>query len=313
MKGVEIVEDQAYFSGSTAELQRALEAGALDRCGSLVIERSLIELPAQIGRLKRLRELVLETDTVQTIDPGLFACTGLVRLVISSNQIKALPAGGWARMKSLERLELTDSNALRALPDDIGDAPKLGGEFDLTLLTKLEPLPASFTRLTAVTMLCLPPGLLAPDPIAGLTGLRELRVRAVDRLPADIGALAELRMLDASESPVSVLPEIGGCRSMHTLGLGRTNISELPDSLTELAALRDLDLAETPLRVLPADIGRMQLRRIRLQGTQITSLPESLATAASDLRIHLPRAHRAAIEASSEPVLRALGHRFTFE
>lgn len=314
MKGVEIVEDQAYFSGSTAELQRALEAGALDRCGSLVIERKLTDLPAEIGRLKRLRELVLETDTLQTIHPGLFECRGLVKLVVLSNQIKALPAGGWARMAALERLDISTSNALRALPDDLGDAPRLGGELDLTLQTKLGPLPASFARLAAVTLVCLPPGLLAPDPIAGMKSLRELRVRGVDHLPEDIGALAELRLLDASECPLTHLPaSIGGATAMHTLLLGRTALTTLPDSLVELTALRELDLTETPLEALPEQIGRMQLRRIRLQNTAITRLPDSLTAPADDLRIHLPRAHRDAIEASSAPVLRALGHRVTFE
>ena len=51
MKGVEIVADQAYFRGSTAELQRALLGGALDRCGSLVVEGKLTAVPAEIGRL----------------------------------------------------------------------------------------------------------------------------------------------------------------------------------------------------------------------------------------------------------------------
>ena len=314
MNGVEIVEDQAYFSGSTAELQRALEARALDRCGSLVIERKLTALPLEIGRLKRLRELILETDTLQTIDPGIFECRGLVKLVILSNQLKALPAGGWARMAALERLDLTTSNALRALPDDLGDAPRLGGELDLSLQTKLAPLPASFARLAAVTLVHLPPGLFAPDPIAGMKMLRELRVRGVDRLPDDLGALAELRFLDASECPITRLPDsIGGATAMHTLHLGRTALTSLPDSLTALTALRDLDLTETPLEALPEGIGRMQLRRIRLQDTAITRLPDSLATPPDDLRIHLPRAHRDAIEASSAPVLRALGHRVTFE
>jgi len=314
MKGVEIVADQAYFRGSTAELQRALLGGELDRCGSLVVEGKLTAVPAEIGRLKRLREFILDTDTLQTIDAALFQCVALVKLVVLSNQIKALPAGGWGRLVALEKLDLTTSVALRELPEDLGAAPRLGGDVDLTALTKLGVLPPSFGRLAHMTLLHLPPGLAAPEPIAGMTGLRELRLRGVSRLPDDIGALQELRLLDVDGCPITELPpSIGGASVLRTLILARTQLTTLPDSLTELSALRDLDLAQTPLQALPEAIGRVPLQRLRLQDSQITRLPESLASPAGDLRIHLPREHRAAIEASSRAVLAALGHRFTFE
>ena len=314
MKGVEIVEDQAYFSGTTAELQEALTRGVLDRCGSLVVERKLIALPPEIGRLKRLRELILDTDTVQTIDPGLFQCAGLVKLVVLSNQLKLLPAGGWAKLKSLEQLVLTTSNALRELPADIGDAPRLGGDLDLRAQTKLAPLPASFGRLAGVTLLRLPPGVHPPDPIAGMRGLRELGLRGIDTLPADLGALAELRFLDLSECPITALPDdLGNAKLMHTLTLARTKLTRLPESIGDLSALRELDLSETPLETLPESIGRAPLQRLRLQQTAITRLPDSLATPAGDLRIFLPREHRAAIEASSPAVINALGSRARFE
>jgi len=314
MKGVEIVGDQAYFSSSTAELQRVLLDGALDRCGSLVVEGKLTAVPAEIGRLKRLRELILDTDTLQTIDAGLFDCVGLAKLVVLSNQVKALPAGGWGRMAALEKLDLTTSVALRELPEDIGEAPRLGGDLELSALSKLAPLPPSFARLARVTLLHLPPGMAAPDPIAGMAGLRELRLRGVTQLPADIGALADLRLLDVEGCAITELPgSIGGASLLRTLNLARTQLTTLPDSLTELSALRELDLTQTPLQALPEAIGRVPLQRIRLQGTAITRLPESLATPAGDLRIHLPREHRAALEASSRAVLAALGHRYTFE
>lgn len=314
MKGVEIVADQAYFRGSTAELQRALTGGALDRCGSLVVEGKLNAVPPEIGRLKRLRELILDTDTLQTIDAGLFGCVGLVKLVVLSNQIKQLPAGGWARLVALEQLDLSTSNALRELPADLGEAPRLGGDLDLSAQTKLGPLPPSFARLARVTLLRLPPGLPAPDSIAGMSGLRELQLRAVSRLPDDLGALKDLRLLDADGCPITELPaSIGGASLLRALALGHTKLTALPDSLTELRALRDLDLAHTPLERLPEAIGQVPLTRLRLQNTPITRLPDSLATPAGDLRIYLPREQRAAIEASSAAVLRALDRRAVFE
>ena len=314
MKGFEIVEGQGYFTGSTAELQKLLTEGKLDRCGSLVVEGKLTTVPPEIGRLTRLQELVLDTDTVQSIDAGIFGCAGLGRLVVLSNQLKELPSGGWARLGALEHLVLTGARALRGLPEDIGAATKIGGEFDLTPLTKLGPLPRSFGTLARVTLLRLPPGVVAPDPIAGMTGLRELELRAVDRLPEGLGALKDLRLIEASECPIAAVPaSIGGASALRSLGLGRTLVTALPDSVCELMALQELDLQETPLAALPEGIGRVPLTRLRLQRTRITRLPESLATPAGDLRIFLPRDQRAAIEASSAGVLAALGKRAVFE
>jgi Leucine-rich repeat (LRR) protein len=206
MHGIELVGDQAYFSGSQADLARALEGGALDRCGSLVIEGKLPALPPDIGRLRRLRELVIDSDTVATIDPGLFACVALVRLVIGSNQLTALPAGGWRRLAALERLELGGSRALRALPDDLGDAPRLGGPFDLGEHRKLTALPPSFGRLAHVTVLVLPPGDAAPDPIAGMLALHTLELHGVRALPADLGALPRLERLRVHDTEIAALP-----------------------------------------------------------------------------------------------------------
>ena len=314
MKGFEVVEGQAYFTGSTAELQKLLAAGALDECRSLVVEGKLIALPPEIGRLTGLRELILDTDTLQSIDAAIFACTGLVRLVVLSNQIKELPAGRWGKLAELEHLELTTSRALRGLPEDLGEASRIGGDFDFSLQTKLTALPGSFARLSRVTLLRLPPGVSAPVSIAGMTGLRELRVRRVEALPEDIGALQDLRLLDASECGITRVPgSIGGARALRSLNLGRTQVTELPDSVCELMALRDLDVKESPLAALPEAIGTVPLTRIRLQNTLITRLPASLATPAGDLRIFLPRDQRAAIEASSAEVLAALGDRYCFE
>lgn len=171
-----------------------------------------------------------------------------------------LPAGGWDKMAALEQLIVTTSRALRELPDDLGEARQLGGEFDLTPLTKLTALPRTFGRLARVTILRLPHGVAAPPEIAGMTGLRELRVRKVAALPEDIGALQELRLLDASETAITRLPaSIGGAASLRTLGLSRTELTELPDSVCELAGLRDLDLIQTPIVGLPEAIGRLGL------------------------------------------------------
>lgn len=314
MKGIEIVEDQAFFSGSTADLKRAIADGALDGCRALTVEGKLTAVPPEIRRLTGLRELILDTDTLQTIDPAIFECTALVKLVALSNQLKELPAGGWGRLAKLEQLELTASKALRGLPEDLGDASALGGEFDLTPQSKLKALPASFGRLAGVTVLRLPVGVPAPDPIGGMTGLRRLTLRGVDRLPADIGALPQLEALDASQCPLTSVPDsLGDAPALRSLGLAQTQLRALPEQLSRATRLADLDLSGTPITALPEAIGALPLTRLRLQRSAIARLPASLATPAGDLRIYLPSEQRATLEASSADVLAALGRRVSFE
>lgn len=210
MKGIELVEDQAYFTGSTADLSRALASGALDACGSLVVEGKLTALPAEIGRLRGLRELVLTTDTLQTIDAALFDCRALVRLLVRSNQLKALPAGGWGRLAALESLELTASKALQGLPDDLGALPRL------------ETLDARDCPLTAL-----------PAAIGDAAALRSLALcgTRLTALPDSLTRLARLEHLDLSRTPLAALPEAIGELPLTLLRLQQTAITRLPASL----------------------------------------------------------------------------------
>jgi hypothetical protein len=60
-----------------------------------VVEGKLTTVPPEIGRLTRLQELVLDSDTVQSIDAGIFGCAGLGAAGgAESNQLKELPSGG---------------------------------------------------------------------------------------------------------------------------------------------------------------------------------------------------------------------------
>lgn len=190
MRGIEIVGDQAYFTGSAAELARAIAGGALDACGALVVEGKLNALPAELARLRRLRSLVVDTDTLQTIDPALFECRALVRLSLRSNQLRALPAAGWGQLAALEALELRDC-PIAALPPAIGEAAALRS---LVLAgTRLGALPDSLTRLTRLDSLDLSgtPLTALPDAIGGLPlTLLRLQSTRLTRLPASLAVAA---------------------------------------------------------------------------------------------------------------------------
>jgi Leucine-rich repeat (LRR) protein len=85
-------------------------------------------------------------------------------------------------------------------------------------------------------------------------------------LPPEIGrlgALIELRALDAG---LSSLPPLDGLASLRELHLRRNRFTELPESVRSLRALRLLDLRSNRLRALPGwivdlpDLQKLDLR-----------------------------------------------------
>jgi Leucine-rich repeat (LRR) protein len=76
-------------------------------------------------------------------------------------------------------------------------------------------------------------------------------------LPPEIGrlgALIELRALDAG---LSSLPPLDGLASLRELHLRRNRFTELPESVRALRSLRLLDLRSNRLRELPGWIGEL--------------------------------------------------------
>lgn len=101
----------------------------------------------------------------------------------------------------------------------------------------------------------------------------------VERLPASLGALTELRALDAHGLDLAALPpEIGELRSLRELRIYRNRLSELPPSIGDLASLETLALHENDIAWLPESMEALaRLQNFYLGENPIDALPLWLA------------------------------------
>ncbi|MBI2391536.1 MAG: leucine-rich repeat domain-containing protein [Deltaproteobacteria bacterium] len=316
MKGIELFEDEgtAEVEGTDADLAKALGDGALDEIENLVLGGRLTAVPSAITRLKRLKRLDVTSGKIKSLPAETFELATLETLGLSESKIATLPAGGWGRLVELRDLQLTTD--VTALPDDLGDAPLLGGPFDLAPMRKLATLPESFGRLAHVTELRLPPKAKSlPSSIAGMSALTMLDVseRAIAALPDDLGRLPALAVVRAVSARLKALPEsLGDCASLTELHLGGNQLTAIPDSLGRAPKLQVLDVSGNPLGAVPESLAAAPaLRKLGLHDTRVTTLPPAFARTALT-KLTLPAANEAALRASSGEVLQALGDRVVF-
>ena len=120
--------------------------------------------------------------------------------------------------------------------------------------------------------------------VAGVSSLAEitslvLTTGTAFELPAEIGGLSNLQILDLGGTRISSLPaEIGGLSNLRSLYLSNTSISSLPAEIGGLSNLQILDLGRTSISSLPAEIGGLSnLQILDLRSTRISSLPTELS------------------------------------
>lgn len=203
---------------------------------------------APIGRLKNLRELVID-DNPQATDEALAALRPLeslqrfhMRSVPTVTTISFLSA-----CRGLRAVDVTDSSKLVSLEG-------LEGKTDL-----------EFLRVVGS-------GLGDLKPLAGLTGLEDLQIARTKI--ADLSPLREarkLRRLDAGSTRVSDLRPLAGLTNLEQISLMRTPVSDLAP-LRNLTALRSLGLERTQVVDLAPLAGLPHLETLVLEQTEVRDL-----------------------------------------
>lgn len=211
--------------------------------------------PAELGRLRHLRVLVMSENEITELPAAIADLSTLERLDLSGNRLAKLPAE-FASLRLLRHLNLS-RNALHRLPAGLG------------ALSRLEELCLHRNRLERL-----------PEEVAGLVALQELYLQdnALRGLPSSLGSLLELKRLSVSGNVISELPKaLGHATSLVALGLGKNRLRCLPETLGLLQALDNLNLSSNLLTMLPASLVDLRrLRRINLGLNPLGSLPPDL-------------------------------------
>ncbi|KAF8036639.1 hypothetical protein BT93_C2384 [Corymbia citriodora subsp. variegata] len=222
-------------------------------------------LPIELGRMKALKELLIDGTSVQEIPVSMgymkkleiFSASNCLELshlpdsvrgltvlsVLSLGKAKItqIPASV-EKLVKLRILSLKDCRWIGRLPDSICNLGNSLEELDITG-TGISELPNSSTCLGRLKVLKMDSCFLRelPREIGNLVNLEELHASHCRSLkgaiPTAIKILDRLRILRLGHSSISGIPsEIGSLSCLHTLDLLRCNeilaLPELPSSLT---------------------------------------------------------------------------------
>ncbi|MEZ4230782.1 MAG: hypothetical protein R3B89_16515 [Polyangiaceae bacterium] len=255
-----------------APIRRLPEAWLLaDGLKSLVLGATrLRELPARLGELTELRQLVIDAP-LEALPPELARATRLETLKLTNTRLEALPE--WlGEFEELQVLEV-QSGPLRELPEALCSSPRLRS---LTLnQLALERLPDALGRCSALQELHLQrlpvstlPS-LADVPLTRVV-LSSLELSAVPPLPTSLSQL-ELSELPLDEPALDrVLSPLERLQTLVLRGL-KPELVRLP----RLPALETLRLYACGLRDLPREVAQLSaLRTLCLDQNPLTSLPD---------------------------------------
>jgi internalin A len=144
----------------------------------------LTELPASLGRLVQLEELILASNQLTALPESIGRLTQLQKVFLGVNQLGELPES-LTRLPELRELYL-HNNRLTQLPEFIGQLARLR---TLTLsANSLTRLPESITELARLRVLILSDNQLT-------------------KLPASVGRMAQLQELYLDGNRLTKLPE----------------------------------------------------------------------------------------------------------
>ncbi|MGB1242852.1 MAG: COR domain-containing protein [Chitinophagales bacterium] len=110
--------------------------------------------------------------------------------------------------------------------------------------------------------------------------LLDLSSNALDALPAAIGQLKRLELLDVSKNELESLPnEIGDLKRLQRLDLSNNLLNKLPEGFCRLSNLQRLGLSNNQLTKLPDNFSELQnLQRLDLKGNRLAKIGDELCT-----------------------------------
>ncbi len=239
------------------------------------LAKQITELPPEIGRLQHLKGLTIVGDfDIESLPKEIGELKSLEILDLESNHLRALPAE-IGKLKNLRELNLLD-NKLSSLPPEFGSLVSLE-ILDLSYNTEISELPAEFKNLTNLRQLIISDNYFDENhlniflrTIPNFVKLKTLALIniGVTSIPSQFSSLIELEDLDLHYNNISDLPDVlAQLKSLRNIDLNGNNFSEIPDCLYELRNLESLYMSENHIRRIDSRISNLERLRILSFGT----------------------------------------------
>ncbi|MFX0091261.1 MAG: COR domain-containing protein [Candidatus Hodarchaeota archaeon] len=229
----------------------------------LVSNTDVKTIPDSIGKLKKLKWLILSNTALTTLPDAVSQLTNLKYLNLSRSKLTTLP-DSVGQLTNLRKLYLAGTK-LTTLPDSVGQLTNLE---ELSLAeTRLKTLPDSLGQLTQLRVLFLSRTELTtlPDFLGQLTNLTRLYLSEMEltTLPDSLKQLIQLERLDLERTELTMLPNwLGQLVNLERLDLSGVELTALPESLSQLEKLEELKLPKT-LEVPPPEVIAQGIKAIQ--------------------------------------------------
>ena len=237
------------------------------------------ELPSEVWTLTQLKDLSLRWNKLENISEDIGRLKHLESLCVETDQLKQLP-NQIVSLSRLRHLEVIGSQ-MTELPADLGRLSAL--RTIIFQRTQLQELPASFGELNRLEVAEMDNNQFKklPDDLSGLTNLHVLTLQGhqLSVLPKTLGQLSAMEELYLDYNHLDSLPEeICNLRNLETLSIANNQIHSLPPCIGNFSKLQYLFVESNQLANIPREIGQLtELRELALSNNQLTSLPKALA------------------------------------
>jgi Leucine-rich repeat (LRR) protein len=235
----------------------------------------LTKIPKNIGDLKKLRVLDLESTCIAELPESLCECP--LECLIISGDLKKLPEN-FGKLSGLKKLDLS-AYKLQRLSQSFGGLSSLE-EFTF-LGGSLEELPESAGNLSSLKALTITTGgnLRLPESFGRLSALETLCIDAekMKTLPETIGKCGALKRLYIESDGITGLPEsFTGLKALEEFHAETFNLKKLPADFGDLGALKSLDIFSGALAAFPESMGKLKnLKSLYLDAHNVVDLPDS--------------------------------------
>ncbi|KAM5576643.1 hypothetical protein ABKV19_007476 [Rosa sericea] len=267
-----------------------------------------------LNGVPNLKKLILEgCEKLSEVHPTFGSLQHLIFLNMKGCvDLESLPR--FICMKYLEICILSGCSKLKEFPEINGDMDKLSQlHLDGTALENL-PIPMQHLKCPIVINLRGCKNLLTIPILLSLKALNLSGCSRISRFPNNLGSMAHLEELDASETAITRVPQsisfmeklkvlsFCGCKGLQlpnrfsqlsfltSLNLRRCGLAEITvlASLCGLSSLQKLDLSGNKFVSIPSEISRLSsLKQLNLSRNDLVSIPDAIGGLSSLQRLNL--------------------------